>query len=69
MSIQIIKSLTKEEAMAVQLLRRVTDDHEQQKLIWRMEGWIWGLEEKGKERILLERLDSEKIISFPNGKF
>lgn len=69
MNISNIKSLTKEEAMAIQLLRQIKDDHEQQKLIWRMEGWIWGLREQEKEKILIDRPASEKIINFPNGKF
>lgn len=35
-----IKSLTKEEAVAIQLLRQIKNDHEQQRLMWIMEGWI-----------------------------
>lgn len=62
-----IKSLTKEEAMVIQLLRRISDDHEQQRLIWKMEGWLWGIKEQEREKALINRPASNKIINFPNG--
>lgn len=62
-----IKSLTKEEAMVIQLLRRISDDYEQQRLIWKMEGWLWGIKEQEREKALINRPASNKIINFPNG--